>query len=165
MAFIFIILRPVSMRLDRFFGQVFMRLSYYSIDMSPHNWIGHIVARHRWGEGNKTVQEDKDRGTYDWVLTRQKSSSSLIKHRSAPTRRRRHIRLSRWRPVYTWLSTVEAKVILIINTSCLHLTWRWCWLDFSNAKATLMHSTYNTSYILQRCAILYLKTWWPLHAA
>jgi hypothetical protein len=32
MVFIFIILRLVPMRLDRFFGQVFMRLSYYSTD-------------------------------------------------------------------------------------------------------------------------------------
>jgi hypothetical protein len=63
------------------FGQVFMRLCHYSTDTSPHNGIGHIITRHRQGEGNKIVQEDEDWRTHDWTPMRWKSSFSLIKHR------------------------------------------------------------------------------------
>jgi hypothetical protein len=67
---------PITNEARWIFGQIFARLSHYLIDMSPHNGIEYIVARHRRGEGNKAVQEDKDRGTHDWVSTRQKSMTS-----------------------------------------------------------------------------------------
>jgi hypothetical protein len=107
------------------FGQVFMRLSHYSTDTSPHNGIEHIVAGHRWGKGDTTVREDEDRHTHDWAPTRWKSSSSLIEHRWAPTRWRRHICSSWWRPAYTWLGTDKAKAIIFINSSCSHPMWWW----------------------------------------
>jgi hypothetical protein len=114
----------------RIFGQIFTRLCHYSTDTSPHNRIEHIIAGHRWSKGNNIVQEDGDRHTHDLAPTRQKSSFLLIEHRWALMRRRRHIHSSKWRPPYTWLGTDEAKVIIFINTFCLHPMWRCCYKDW-----------------------------------
>jgi hypothetical protein len=130
---IFIILCLVPTRLDRFFGQVFTRLCHYSTDISPHNGIGYIIARHRWGEGSTSVWVDENRSIHDWALMRRKSYFSLTEHHWAPTRRRRHICSSRWRPAYTWLGTDKAKFIFFINTSYLHLTWWCCCHDWVSA--------------------------------
>jgi hypothetical protein len=88
------------------------------------------TAGHRRGEGDISVWVDEDRHIHDWALTRWKSYFfSMIKDRWAPTRQRRHIHSSKWRPMYIWLGTDEAKVILFINISNLHPTWRWCCYD------------------------------------
>jgi hypothetical protein len=77
--YIYTLYRLVPTRLDKYpptsstdvarriFGQVFMRLSHYSTDMSPHNGIGHIVAAHRRAEGNTTVQVDEHGRIHDWA--------------------------------------------------------------------------------------------------
>jgi hypothetical protein len=106
------------------FGQVFMRLSHYSTDTSPHNGIKHIIIGHRQGEGDTTVREDEDRHTHGWAPPRQKPSFSLIERCWAPMRRRWHFHSSKWIPAYIWLDTDEVKVILFISTSRLHPMWR-----------------------------------------
>jgi hypothetical protein len=103
------------------FGQLFIGLCHYSTDMSPHNGIGHIIARHRWGKGGTSVWVDEDWHIHDWAPMRWKSSFSLTEHCWVPTRWRRHIRSSRWRLAYTWLASTRRK----LSSSLTHPVYIW----------------------------------------
>jgi hypothetical protein len=122
----YIIFYDISSYLYYWRGYTNLRPNIYEAESLLHQYI--IWDRTPLGtnetEDDTTLYRDKDRHTHDWVPTRWKSSFSLMELCWAPMRRMRYIHLSKWRSTHTWLSTNETKVIIFINTFCLHQTWR-----------------------------------------
>jgi hypothetical protein len=154
---IFIILRLVPTRLDRFLAKYL----WDYVTTLPSRLLTVRLDTSLLGTDEVKATKLFKKMKTGVVPIRQKSSSSLIEHRWVPTRQRWHIRSNRWRTAYIWLDTDEAKVILFINTFRLHPTWRWCchdWISAIQKPPSCIPPTYTW-------AILYMKIWWPLHIA